>query len=547
MPNLSLRWKIATSVSILLVVLIATTLLFVNAQGAAYVAQQLAEEFDQSQRWIVGAEEQRLEGLRLTAGVVASFPDLKALLDNTDAATIRDFLAFYQQENQSSDLLIVLDPFGEVLARTDGLTLEPLQDVEARWVEPALSGQPASGVLRTTSGIYHAAAMPSAAGGLVFGFVIAASRIDDAFAADLRGNGGSDILILDQDVIGTTLSDAVLPFSGRAEWERAMIPDDGELYGELYGARRVELGDADGPRPLAVLLRSLERAMVPHQRIQMGLLALGFLTATAGVIGSIVLAGGVTAPLAKLAEGTRQVMKGNFDYHLDIRSSDEIGDLAASFNSMVGGLREREDMQKFVSKSTVEMIQTGADDHRGSAGERVSRTIFFSDIRGFTELSEQQPPEETVQSLNRCLSLQASLVKKFKGDVDKFVGDSVVAVFEGDDMALNAIRCAVEIQRALEEDNQANPDLPRLRIGIGIVTGEVIMGSIGSEDRLDYTAIGSNVNLCSRLCGSAAPHEILISESTYTHVQDLVKAERGDPITVKGFSQPVPVYRMLIG
>ena len=535
------------SVSVLLIALIAATLIFVNAQGGAYVTQQLVEEFDQSQRWIAGAEDQRLVGLRLTAGVVASFPDLKALLDTTDVATIRDFLAFYQQENQSSDLLIVLDPFGEVLARTDGLTLEPLQDVAARWVEPALSGQPAAGVLRTASGIYHAASMPSTAGGLVFGFVIAASRIDDTFAADLRGNGGSDILILDQDVIGTTLSDAVLPFSGRADWEQAMMSDEVEIDGERYGTRSFELGDADGPRPLAVMLRSLDRAMAPYQRIQTGLLTLGLLTAVAGIIGSIVLAGGVTAPLATLAEGTRQVMDGNFDYRLDVRSKDEIGDLAASFNSMVGGLREREDMQKFVSQSTVEMIQTRTDDESGSAGERVSRTIFFSDIRGFTEMSERQPPEETVQSLNRCLSLQASLVKKFDGDVDKFVGDCVVAVFDGDDMALNAIRSAVEIQRALEEDNEAHPDLPRLSIGIGIVTGEVIMGSIGSRDRLDYTAIGSNVNLCSRLCGSAAPHEILISESTYTCVQDLVKAERVDPITVKGFSQPVPVYRMLIG
>ncbi len=547
MRRLSLRWKIAMSVSVLLIALIAATLIFVNAQGEAYVAQQLAQEFDQSQRWIAGAEDQRLVGLRLTAGVVASFPDLKALLDTADVATIRDFLAFYQQENQTSDLLIVLDPFGEVLARTDGLTLEPLQDVEARWVEPALSGQPATGVVRTASGIYHAASMPSTAGGLVFGFVIAASRIDDSFAADLRGNGGSDILILDQDIIGTTLSDAVLPFSTRADWEQAMTSDGVEIDSERYSTRSVELGDAAGPRPLAVMLRSLDRAMAPYQRIQTGLLALGVLTAVAGIIGSIVLAGGVTAPLATLAEGTRQVMDGNFDYRLDVRSKDEIGDLAASFNTMVGGLREREDMQKFVSQSTVEMIQTRTEDDGGSAGERVSRTIFFSDIRGFTQMSEQQPPEETVQSLNRCLSLQASLVKKFEGDVDKFVGDCVVAVFEGDDMALNAIRSAVEIQRSLEEDNEAHPDLPRLSIGIGIVTGEVIMGSIGSSDRLDYTAIGSNVNLCSRLCGSAAPHEILISESTYTRVQDLVKAERVDPITVKGFSQPVPVYRMLIG
>jgi adenylate cyclase len=135
-------------------------------------------------------------------------------------------------------------------------------------------------------------------------------------------------------------------------------------------------------------------------------------------------------------------------------------------------------------------------------------------------------------------------VKKFKGDIDKFVGDCVVALFTGDDMELNAIRCAVETHRGLKELNASSPDKPPIRVGIGIVTGEVILGSIGSEDRLDYTIIGSNVNLCSRLCSSAGPGETLIAESTYTRVQGLVAAEKVDPIKVKGFSEAIPVYKM---
>ena len=146
--------------------------------------------------------------------------------------------------------------------------------------------------------------------------------------------------------------------------------------------------------------------------------------------------------------------------------------------------------------------------------------------------------------LNRCLSLQAALVKKFHGDVDKFVGDSVVAVFDGEDMALNAIRCAVEIQRALDADNRARPREVSLHIGIGIVTGEIIMGSLGSDDRSDFTVIGSNVNLCARLCGAAGAGETLLSESTYDLVRDLIAAEKGEPVRVKGFSEPVPVFRM---
>ena len=124
MPKVSLSWKIVVSVSFLLVALIAAMLVYVNSQAESFVNQQMAEELELSRSRIPNAEEQRLSGLRLTARLVASFPELKALLD-TDVSTIRDFLMSYQQESRSSQLLIVLDPFGEILARTDGLALEP--------------------------------------------------------------------------------------------------------------------------------------------------------------------------------------------------------------------------------------------------------------------------------------------------------------------------------------------------------------------------------------------------------------------------------------
>ncbi len=187
MPKVSLSWKIVVLVSFLLAALITAMLVYVNSQAESFANQQMAEELELSRGRIPNAEEQRLSGLRLTAGLVASFPELKALLD-TDVSTIRDFLISCQQESRSSQLLIVLDPFGEILARTDGLSLEPLEDVESRWIEPALSGLPAAGVHRTASGIYHAASMLATSGGLVFGFVIAASTIDDTFA---RGGSGS--------------------------------------------------------------------------------------------------------------------------------------------------------------------------------------------------------------------------------------------------------------------------------------------------------------------------------------------------------------------
>ena len=312
-----------------------------------------------------------------------------------------------------------------------------------------------------------------------------------------------------------------------------------------YVAQSVLLGEDQGIRPLAVILQSHDVAFQPFRAIQFGLLLLGIAAAAAGIAGSALLAKKVTASVLKIVEGTQQVAAGNFDYRIETDSRDEIGLLAESFNTMIVGLRERADMQKFVSQSTVDMIQASSS-KKVSAGERVTLTILFSDMRGFTAMSENRPPEEIVRILNECLSLQAAKVKKYGGDIDKFVGDCVVALFTGDDMELKAIRCAVEIHKAIQERNTARPDDYPILVGIGIATGEVILGSIGSEDRLDYTVIGSHVNLCSRICSLAGPRETLMAQSTYERVEGLVAAERLEPVKVKGFKEPVPLYRMAV-
>ena len=548
--GLRLHWKILFYSSALLVTLIVAMLVYVRAQAASFVSGRLADDLQQGSERIRAAESEQISDLHLTAALVASFPNLNALL-STDSATIRDFLISYQQRNGGPDLLIVLDPKGNVVARTDEVNPEPVPEANTCWVKPAMAGQPANYVLETPRGSFNTTAVPAEAGGTVFGFVIAGSSIDNGFARKLRDVSQGEVVIVGDRILGSTLN-APPPWQTRAQWLEATGGKNARRVIDIGGERNAsyvtELSPGDGPADhslLAISLQSQDRALAPYRNIQIGLLVLGLLAAVLGISGSAVLARTVTAPVGKLVEGTQQVAAGNFDFRLDIQSGDEIGDLAQSFNTMTQGLRERADMQKFVSQSTVEMIQSSSQ-KKISAGERHQVTIFFSDIRGFTSMSERRPPEEVVQMLNRCLSLQAERVKKFSGDVDKFVGDAVVAVFDGEDMVLNAIRCGVEIHKALQTYNQAHPEEEAIHIGIGIVTGEVILGSIGSKDRLDFTVIGSNVNLCARLCSAAEAGEILLSESTYRPVQGLISATRLDPITVKGFSEAVPVYKMTV-
>ncbi|MEO8256113.1 MAG: HAMP domain-containing protein [Acidobacteriota bacterium] len=146
-----------------------------------------------------------------------------------------------------------------------------------------------------------------------------------------------------------------------------------------------------------VALQSRDRALAPYRRIQYGLLILGLVGNVAGVGASAWLARTLTAPVARLTEGTRQVAAGNFDDTISVAGRDEFGALAQSFNQMTRGLRVRADMQKFMSQSTMEIIQAGPG--TVSAGDRRRLTVFFSDIRGFTEFADQRPPEEVVHIL----------------------------------------------------------------------------------------------------------------------------------------------------
>jgi class 3 adenylate cyclase len=546
--RLNLRARILLASSVLVAALTVATLAYVNVQASRFADRGLVAQLEHARDLVRTAQATRFENLQLTGGAVASFPDLKALVNDTDAGTIRDFLLEYRERYANIDMLMVLSPAGKVVARTDAITTGEIPNVESRWLQPALSSRGAAlGVLASGDTVYHAAVLPIEAGGTVFGYLVTGSRIDDQWARRLREDSRVELVLLGATrVLGSTLRTDTLPWRDRTQFPRDVglgaSPGDVVVAGEHY--RALTLAPADTGGPLIVSLLSRDQALAPYRRIQTGLLLLGVIAVGAGIAGSALLARIITDPIGRLREGTRQVAAGNYEFRIDVDRRDELGELASSFNQMTEGLRERAEMTKFVSHSTVEMIHAHTLAPT-SAGERREVTVFFSDIRGFTELAERLAPDDAVSLLNRCLSAQADLVKKFRGDVDKFVGDAVFAIFAGEDMTLNAIRCAVEIHHAMEHLD-AGPAGAPLTLGIGIVFGEVILGSVGSVERLDYTALGSNVNLCWRLCTQADAREILMSESTYVRVADLIAAEPIAALNVKGFAAPVRTYRMTV-
>jgi adenylate cyclase len=274
-----------------------------------------------------------------------------------------------------------------------------------------------------------------------------------------------------------------------------------------------------------------------------------------GVLGSMLIARLITKPVENLAKGVRSVAEGNMDVQVKRTSSDEIGMLTTAFNEMTQSLKEKklikEAFRRYVSHQVAEQIFQNPDRYLLSLkGERRRVAILFGDIRDFTPLAESMEPEEVVKILNRYLSYMTESVFKYQGTLDKFIGDCVMAVYGAPLFLKNptemAVRTALEIQRNINTLNQQRLQAGEkvVEIGVGINTGEAVVGNIGSEDRLDYTVIGDNVNLASRLqvAANSLGVKILISEAAYKDIASLVEVREIPPIQVKGKREPVQAY-----
>jgi len=186
-------------------------------------------------------------------------------------------------------------------------------------------------------------------------------------------------------------------------------------------------------------------------------------------------------------------------------------------------------------------------------GERKFLTVLFSDIRGFTSISEQLQPEALVLFLNEYMSTMSGIILHYSGFLDKFIGDAIMAVYcapiSRQDHALLACQTALDMRAALAKINLRfqEKNFPQIRIGIGINSGEMIVGNMGSRERMDYTVLGDNVNLASRLEGITKVYgvDVVISEFTYQLVREEFIARELDRVRVKGKTQPVKIYELM--
>jgi class 3 adenylate cyclase len=276
------------------------------------------------------------------------------------------------------------------------------------------------------------------------------------------------------------------------------------------------------------------------------LIAVGVAT-TVSLELSLLLSKSILNPIADLRRATEAVREGSYDVSVPVTTGDELGELAASFNQMIAGLAERERIREafgtYLDKEVAEYILS---EGFSEEGVYVEVTILFCDVRDFTQLAATMDATEVVSALNGLFEILVPIIAKHGGHVDKFEGDGLLAVFGAPenypDHADRAVRAACRMARAVNEENAAGE---RLRIGVGLNTGEVVAGSIGGAGRLNFSVIGDAVNVAARVEAATRQIEdasVLITDRTREALSAEIEAEDVGTLELKGLAEPLQLY-----
>lgn len=572
-----LKFKIALITGLLLAGLSLVTLNFVNRLIDQETSSTIRAELKATANVVKGLLEERRKSMTAQALVLAESAPLKAALDQPlkrqDPNTIVDLaretkielgLDLYQVTGKRGSLLATLlldkSQAGEK-PKKDSKAADPIFAAAVKAEEP----EDAFGAWVSPTAVFETYTRPviikdSVLGAIRLGFVM-----DDTFAKTLKEQTGSDIAVIAN---GNVLSSSLSPAS-RQELAASLSSMQGMAKDSAEGSFQASLGGVpflgqfiplvgpgQGAGDVAQLLqlRSKESVLALLKRIRGSFLGILIPGVVIAILLSILFAGTITKPLDDLIAGTRAVEKGDLDFKIKISSGDELGELADSFNEMVGDLKEKERVKAVFGRFLPKAVADRAMAHQGElglGGEEKEVAILFSDIRGFTSLSERMNPREVVTMLNEYYTRMIDVLFENDGTLDKTIGDAIMAVFgapvSDPDCAVKAVRTALGMMEELGRFNAERQakGLEPIQIGIGVNTGVVVAGNLGSVKQLSYTVIGDEVNLASRMCSAAKAGKVLITEATWRKVKWQFEFERLEPITVKNVSNPVQVYEVL--
>jgi len=489
---------------------------------------------------------------------------------NTDRLTLLSAMENLRDRLVTADFIALVDADSQqLLADTrrpdiEGITPEWLPLIRQAEALDRQGEYPEAADVIVLDGLpYHLTVLPLLTPDLV-GWVILGFEVGATFTEEFKQSVSADVSVLVADanghwhVSGSTLPEPLPGELAAAFADTVNITDNaGYPLLQLDGADYVTLASAisaDGTSVQVALQRSLAAQLQPYDALSQRLFTIFALGIIVLLTALMLVSRNVTRPLQLLTRGARRISAGDFTASVEIDHRDEIGQLATAFNAMAKGLAEKERVRDLLGKVvSPEIANELMSKQLELGGEEREITVFFTDIRGFTTLCEGRSPQQILALLNEYFSALTIVIEQHGGVVDKYIGDAVMALYGAPvvcrDAPERAIRTALAIRPALAALNQsfAQRGLAPISMGIGINTDSVVVGNMGSQSRLNYTAIGDGVNLASRLEGLAKRYgaRVIVSESTATAAPAFLCLPL-DLVRVKGKQAPVRILEPLI-
>lgn len=557
-----MRINIQTKLFILMVgltaVVLGAVLYTVSEILTEAIQQKIVYDFNQTEKTFRQIQRFRYERLVESSGVIGENPAFKGNVQLGDPASMEYFVKEELAQYSDLGLFIVTDRKGDVLT---GYNAPSGIEVKGRsGVQRALRGdygyligveeEQWPELMAVGDMLYLVSTVPVFLADDVIGSLAQGVYLGEREAKDIKGESATEItIVLDGQLMASTVKgltqEALASFCGSHQDSldaminqmRASQPFTGVLDGQEVFAFVSPLGEGENAFYIASVLTANELGILgvlENNIIKAGGVTLGITLFLAFFLGRR-----LSQPILRLVEGMNRVKSGDLDISLKATTHDEIGLLTSTFNEMIGGLRERLQLMRYVGSHTQKMIRLSSGTAVNLGGTRQELAVMFTDIRGFTAFSEKRQPEEVISMLNRYLGFQAEIVPQYEGSIDKFVGDEMVALFIGERALERAIECALAIERRMQEEHAKDPQ--PVFIGTGINYGSMILGNMGAENRLDYTVIGAEVNLGARLCDAAAPGEILIRKELLDGLQTSVRVAEIKMMAFKGFSEDLEI------
>jgi adenylate cyclase len=504
---------------------------------------------------------------------------------NADAVNL---LATPLAVNEQLDSMVVMDANGDVLLEifhlpgggpTDYDFTSDTDYTQEEMVQKVLAGQADeidgelhdkyADLIETQHGWVFYTAGPIKKQGQVVGVLLVGSYLDN-LVRRLDGATLARVSIYrDGEPIATTLLEGT-PLGDEAyqdvlarqeQWvARRQVDVAGEDYAEVFGAFEARYG-----RDLGVLSVSLPLSMVTGVRFPAlwRLLVVFGVSILVTIVVGVVLASGVVRRVRQLSKATEEVASGDLETQVEVRGYDEVSSLAEDFNTMVVQLREgrtyRDLLGLTASPAVAEQLRRALEGGRVCLDPQLATaTVLFCDIRGFTRLSESQGPKYVISFLNEYMQGVVKIIRDHNGVVNKFVGDAALAFYgllpdprPPAESANEAIATALAMLDFLAELNRQRAERGEqaLRVGIGINTGSVVAGMVGSDIRLEYTVLGDAVNVAQRLSELNKEHpqyDVFFCASTYQELDESLqhRSLHIGETTVKGRGAPVDVYAL---